>query len=134
MNPIQKRLIDINEELSALRDTLDATATEITTLGDDLTNITRIGRHLREIGTIAHSYDGVTWLGDVLGVDPGTWAEARDDERRAVSRLEDTIRDRRKSLKTTTDEIKRGVSALEREREAITRAERVIGGTNGGEE
>jgi predicted nucleic acid-binding Zn-ribbon protein len=128
MNPIQKRLTDIDAELTALRDTLDATATEITTLGDDLTNVTRIGRHLRELGTIAHSYDGVAWLGDVIGVDPGTWAEARDDERRAVSRLEDAIRDRRKSLKNTTDEIKRAISSLEREREAITRAERVIGG------
>ena len=128
MNPIKQRLTDIDAELLTLRDTLDVTATEITTCGDDLTNVTRIGRHLREMATIAHSYDGVEWLAEVLGMAPGLWAEHLDDLRQRTSRAEDALRDRKKRLKQTADEIKTAINGLDRERNAITTAERVIAG------
>lgn len=128
MNPIAKRLTEIDSELDALRDTLDATATEITRVADDLTNVTRIGRHLRELATIAHSYDGVGWFAEVIDRDPGLWGEQLDDLRNMMSRVEDRLRDRKKRLKTTTDEIKAAINALDREKNAINAAERVIGG------
>jgi hypothetical protein len=128
MNPIKQRLTDIDAELLALRDTLDAATTEITITSDDIANVSRAGRLLRDLATIGHSYDGVDWLATAIGCDPGAWAEGHDTARLAMSRVEGTLRDRRKDLKGTCDEIKAAITALERERLAITTAERVIGG------
>lgn len=128
MNPIKQRLTDIDAELLALRDTLEATTSEITITSDDIANVSRAGRLLRDLATIGHSYDGVDWLATAIGCDPGAWAEGHDTARLAMSRVEGTLRDRRKALKATADEIKQAISTLERERLGITTAERVIGG------
>lgn len=130
-NPIKQRLNDIDAELLALRDTLDAATSEITTCGDNLSNVARAGRLLRDLATIGHSYDGVEWLETAIGCDPGAWAEGHDAARLAMSRIEGTLRDRRKALKVTADEIKTAINALERERLGITTSERVIANGNG---
>lgn len=126
MNQIRNRMSAINEEILALRETATATQADLTATDDDLSNVTRAGRHLRELGTTAHSYEGVPWVTEALGISATRWAETLDEQRLALARVEDQMRDRRKKLKRTIQEIKDTIRNLEHERETLSRAEAVI--------